>query len=131
MEDMKILNMSAPDFIEQLRDALGIAPGDTISITTPQFDRVDDLEVPIPAESIEKMRLASFDTLKAVGCSPWNEPDDNGDVLMLFPYQWYAHIPAGMTLHGIGGSDLIFEPGKTDDDRRFGVLVYGVKVKRH
>lgn len=60
--------------------------------------------------------------------------EDDGDgryithELMLFPAEWYASIPAGFPIVDINGKLEDFEPGKTDDDRRFGLLAYGVMV---
>lgn len=123
------LDANAPDFFERLMEALGVKPGDSVSITTPQFERTDGMVVPIPAESLERIAKKPVDVLRALGCGAWDEPDENGEVLMLFPYQWYDKIPDGMELWDISGERLRFKHGETDDDYRFGCLAYGVKVK--
>ena len=70
-------------------------------------------------------------TLKAIGCCAWDEPDAKGNQLWLFHAEWYSHIPAGFAVTDIFGDTEAFEPGVTDDDRRFGVLSYGVVINVH
>ena len=123
-----ILNMSDPDFAEQLMAALGVKPGDKIEFITPQFNRTDGVRPAIP-DSWAMLTKLPKDTLKAIGCCAWNEPDDKGNMLMLFPHEWYAHIPDGFMVTDIFGKTEPFECGKTDDDRRFGCLAYGVTIK--
>ena len=64
--------------------------------------------------------------LFALGCRRWDDPDADGNVLWLFPKDWYDHIPAGMEVVDIFGEREKFEPGVTDDDYRAGVLAFGV-----
>lgn len=47
----------------------------------------------------------------------------------LFPSEWYNSIPNGFKLISISGENHLFEKGKTDDDRRFGCLAYGILRK--
>lgn len=74
------------------------------------------------------------------------EPDSLGSVLMdltpegniplnllttdcdiwLFPHEWYDIIPDGFIVTGLYGEQFQFEKGKTDNDRRFGCLGYGI-----
>jgi len=49
--------------------------------------------------------------------------------LWLFPASWYEDIPNGFPIVDINGCTESFEKGKTDDDRRFGMLAYGMMVK--
>ncbi|NNU70408.1 hypothetical protein G9X67_34725 [Rhizobium sp. WYCCWR 11152] len=117
-----ILHMDDPNFAEKLADAIGLKPGDTLEIHTPQFERVDGVKpIANPEELFEKLHTLPKETLKQIGMCPW---DENG--LWLFPHQWYGHIPHGMPLTCIDGSVEPFEAGVTDDDMRFGVLAYGI-----
>jgi hypothetical protein len=46
-----------------------------------------------------------------------------------FPAEWYDHIPEGFEIVTINGAMKPFERGVTDDDRRFGLLAFGIVVK--
>lgn len=120
-----MLDMSDPNFAEKFMAAIGAKPGDEVVIQTPQFERTDGLEVPAPICDFERLRELSEDTLKAIGCQQWDEPDADGNVLWLYPAEWYAHIPDGTTIHDINGHVEQFKRGETDDDMRFGALAYG------
>lgn len=124
-----VLSIDDPDFVEKLTRALGVAPGEALEIVTPQFDRTDGVEPGLPVGAWGVLHRFSADALKSIGCGQWDEPDDDGRCLMLFPHQWYDHIPEGMVLESIMGKSLAFAPGKTDDDRRFGMLAYGLRVR--
>lgn len=127
-DEIIMLDMSDPDFEQQLKDAIGLLPRERGQVITPQFERTDGRQAFIPVDTWPMLTRLSADTLKSLGCGTWDEPDENGKVLMLFPYQWYPHIPAGFEIEDINGETERFEPGKTDDDRRFGCLAYGVRV---
>lgn len=123
-----ILHMDAPDFAEKLADAIGVTTGDTIEIITPQFEREDGLKPqPIP-EDLDNLKNLSADRLAQIGCRKWDDPDENGNVLWLLPYQWYDSIPEGFMLTCIDGTTEPFRKGVTDDDYRAGCLAYGVLV---
>lgn len=123
-----VLDANDPNFVNDLIDALGLKPGEKLQIMTPQFERTDGVAVALPAESLAEIGNKPRETLKSLGCCAWDEPDENGTVLMLFPYEWYDKIPSGMMLESISGEKEPFEHGKTDDDYRFGCLAYGVRV---
>ncbi len=72
--------------------------------------------------------------LRELGCRPWNDLDDPGAehgnrLLLLFPGEWYAFIPAGFPVVTIAGRREAFVPGRTSDDIRFGCLAYGVYAR--
>lgn len=119
-----VLDMNAPDFAEQLQEALGVQPGEAIQVMTPQFDRTDGLQVPTPLIDFAKLPGLAEETLKQIGCQKWDEPE-NGDVLWLYPAEWYEHIPDGTPIVSINGEREVFKRGETDDDRRFGALAFG------
>ena len=125
-----MLDADDPDFARKLREAIGAKPGETVQFVTPQFDRTDGLTVPNPQDidwpNIHAMPEA---TLKALGCKKWDAPDAAGDVLWLFPAEWYDAIPDGLPVIDINGCTEAFERGVTDDDRRFGCLAFGFKRK--
>jgi len=123
-----VLDMSDPDFAEQLVEALGLKPGDSVKIMTPQFDRTDHIRPVEYVEDFESLRRMSPETLRAAGCGQWDKGNDDG-VLMLFPAEWYEIIPNGTQVETICGESIQFKHGETDDDRRFGMLSYGVRVK--
>lgn len=122
-----VLDANDPDFRRKLRESLGIKDTDLVQVLTPQFERTDGVLPALP-DCLANIATFSKDVLEAIGCRSWGAPDSEGKVLMLFPYQWYAHIPAGMQLEDIAGSHFSFEPNVTDDDYRFGMLAYGVRV---
>ena len=119
------LDMAHPDFANQLMAAIGAKPGDPVCIVTPQFDRTDGLVVPVPLMDFTKLPTLSAETLKAIGCKMWDDPDGDGRVLWLFPAEWYDHIPDGTEVIDITFETEKFKRGETDDDRRFGCLSYG------
>lgn len=128
-EPIEMLNIDDPDFAEKLIQAIGVKPGETITITTPTFDRTDGRVVPLPVIPFDNLPELSEETLKEIGCQKWDDPDAHGNVLWLYPAEWYDHIPNGHIITNICGEDEWFEHGKTDDDRRFGALSFGFKRK--
>lgn len=123
-----VLHMDDEQFAEKFIEALGLKPGETVEIVTPQFERNDGITPALP-DVWERLKTLSMDTLKAIGCRPWSDPDKDGNVLMLFPYEWYGHIPEGFKIKSISGDRELFRHGETDDDKRGGVLAYGVEIK--
>lgn len=78
------------------------------------------------AIDFNRLHEKSATELFALGCRRWDEPDADGNVLWLFPKDWYGSIPAGMEVVDIFGEREKFEPGVTDGDYRAGVLAFGV-----
>jgi len=68
-------------------------------------------------------------TLKAIGCQKWDDPNAEGLVLWLYPGEWYNHIPEGLMMRCIDGTDSPMQHGVTDDDTRYGALAYGFMRK--
>ena len=125
-----MLDMASPTFADDLCDAIGVKPGDTVQIMTPQFDRTDGKAVPSPVADPHFWRTLhewSIEDLKGIGLQIW-EKDEKG-TLLLFPAEWYDYIPEGYTVTVINGKDEIFHKGVSDDDRRFGALAYGIFKK--
>lgn len=120
-----VLDMDDPQFAEKLRAAIGAEPGEPIEVRTPQFDRTDGLTVPKPIMDFARLPALFEETLKQIGCQKWDEPDKDGNVLWLYPAEWYDHIPEGHVMRCIDGHDYPFKHGETDDDMRFGALAYG------
>lgn len=120
-----MLNASDPDFAEKLSEAIGAKPGDTIEIVTPQFDRGSGepgpQKPPETGEDWEALKNLPTGALRELGLRPWAEEGP-----WLFPAEWYEHIPEGLPVVDINGVTELFRPGKTDNDRRFGALAYGV-----
>lgn len=107
-----------------IRTAIGVGPYDEVECVTPQFTRTDGRQIVyFPHTTIEFNRLKNLDksTLKEMGLGAW---DESG--LMLFPGEWYHHIPEGYMVTDIFGKEEPFVPGKTDDDIRFGCLAVGI-----
>lgn len=121
-----ILDANDPDFAEQLREAIGAKPGETIEIMTPQFTRTDGLVPPIPQINFADLHKMSAATLKQIGLGAWDEPNEKGEVLWLLPGEWYDYIPEGFPLTCIDGTTSPFKRGETDNDIRFGCLAYGI-----
>lgn len=124
-----MLDINDPDFAAKFMDAIGAKPGEAIKVHTPQFTRVDGLKVKPPICDFDRIPELPEGTLKAIGCQKWDEPDSSGNVLWLYPHEWYNHIPDGTTIVDINGNVETFERGKTDDDMRFGALAYGFMRK--
>lgn len=122
-----MIDINDPDFADKLAEAIGAKPGEQINIITPQFERADGLTVPVPVVDFARLPEMPEHTLKAIGCQKWDEPDADGNVLWLYPAEWYAHIPDGTTITDINGHTEQFKRGETDDDMRFGALAYGFK----
>lgn len=96
-----------------------------ITVITPQFDRQDGKDVsppPASAEDFEALRDLDADQLLDLGMRKWDEG------LHLFPAEWYDHIPTGFEVETINGETERFDPAQQTDDRRFGVLAYGIEV---
>ena len=118
---MKTLNINDPDFVQQLMKEIGVEPGDTLTISTPQFERTDGVKpIANPGDVIHNLHKLDEKTLRALGLAPWD------DKLWLIPHEWFIHIPLGFELLCIDGAEESFDPAKTDDDMRFGMLAYGI-----
>jgi hypothetical protein len=124
-QNIPMLNMNNPDFVEQLKDAVGLKDGEVLEITTPQFARTDGITPSIPDIAFDKLHTLSKEALKSRGCQMWDEPDAEGNVLWLYPATWYDHIPEGTEMVCIDGEKSAFKRGVTDDDMRYGALAYG------
>lgn len=122
-----VLRLDDPNFVEKFRDAIGLRPGEQLEIVTPQFERTDGKRItyiPKTPEEFAALRMLSRDQRKALGMGPWEKRVD-GPELWLFPKEWYDSIPAGTEIVDINYEPEKFEPGKTDNDYRFGVLAFG------
>jgi hypothetical protein len=124
-----VLDASDPQFAEKLVEALGLQPGEQVEIITPQFDRTDGVWPVVPTFDFANLPSYPDATLRALGCQPWDEPDENGETLWLFPAEWYDRIPEGHIVVDINGEEEPFRRGVTDDDRRVGALAYGFKKR--
>ena len=124
----EVLNLNDPDFAAKFMAALGVKPGDTLELATPQFARTDGLTPALSIDDWSALRNCSRATLKAMGCQAWDEPDERGKVLMLFPHEWYKLIPSGYEIIDINGERELFQRGVTDDDMRYGTLAFGLEV---
>lgn len=122
---VEIFDLNDPDFAEQFRQAIGAKPGEAVEIVAPQFERTDGLVPPIPQIDFSKLAGMPKATLREIGCQPWDEPNERGEALWLYPAEWYNFIPDGTLIVTINGSKEIFKRGETDDDMRFGALAYG------
>lgn len=123
-------DMDSVDVVSELRDAIGAGPEDMVRVATPQFERTPNMPDP-SAPPADWGSLAEYGevALREMGCGAWDDPDERGTVLMLFPGEWYSSIPRGLSIEDINGNLETFEPGLTDDDIRFGCLAFGVRTK--
>lgn len=124
-----MLNINDSNFAEKLAQAIGVQKGEKVTFVTPQFDRTDGVSVGVPVFDFKQLPNLEEETLKEIGCQKWDAPDDEGNVLWLFPAEWYDHIPNGTVVFDINGAEESFVKGETDDDMRFGALAYGFKRK--
>jgi len=125
-EGTPMLSMDSPTFANDLAAALGIDPGESIQIMTPQFDRTDGIQVPVPMFSPNQwanLYRMEETTLRELGIGIWDKNDEGTHYL--FPKEWYGIIPNGLMVKMIDGEEIPFEPGVTDDDSRFGCLAFG------
>ncbi len=114
-----------------------------IEVVFPQFTRkpgmVGPAAPPVDRAAWDALRTLDKSALKELGLNAWNNPNNpedaaedgdryKGKTLMLFPGEWFAHIPAGYEIHGIMGEHEPFDPDTSDDDIRFGCLPYGILV---
>lgn len=120
---MKKLCINDPDFIAKFREAIGVKPGEKVEFVTPQFERTDGKQVPIPqfsVEEFERLHTLCEDVLRELGLQLWDEKGP-----WLFPAEWYDFIPEGLEVLDINMQTEKFSHGQTDDDRRYGALPYG------
>lgn len=126
-----VLDADDPQLAEKLREVIGAAPDEPIEFITPQFNREDGVTPVVPTFDFNNLPSYSEETLLAMGCRPWDGPDENGEIIWLYPAEWYDRIPEGHVVTDINGDDEPFQRGVTDDDRRFGVLAFGFRKVRH
>ena len=127
-----MLDVSDENFIEDLMKALGIEPGGTLNISTPQFTRTDGHSItytPTTQDEYAALRNLEPENLKKIGCQIWDK--EYGKTIWLYPGEWYNHIPAGTEIVDIFGDTERFIPGETDDDIRFGALSFGFVSVTH
>jgi len=121
--------LDGADLASALQRILGAGSGEKIEIITPQFERPDQRRVkwvPRSADDLDRLREnATDDELVELCLGRWRDPDEEGNVLWLFPGEWYEHLPDGYTITTIFGKEEPFKRGETDDDIRFGCLPYG------
>lgn len=124
-ENTPMLDMDSPTFAEDFANAVGLQPGDTLEIMTPQFERIDGVQVPVLIDFSDWENLHKKDeaTLCALGFGVWNENEEGKH--WLFPKEWYDSIPDGHPIVYITGEQSEFKRGETDDDYRFGCLAFG------
>lgn len=132
------------DVVRRVLEERGARPGDALvlTITGPQFGRpAGSLEpVSVLPSVFTRLHTMSDGELRLLVCRTWEVPETPGHVLYLFPAEWYERIPNGFEVVTISGQRVKFcrpqatrhagrarfERGKTSNDRRFGVLGYGV-----
>ena len=122
--DNRLAHSDESDLAAAIREAIGAEPDEPIGVSTPQFERTDGVSVdwrPSSKMDIYGLRECSQEELEDLGLRRWS------DNLWLFPAEWYEHIPAGTLIEDINGKVEEFRPGETDDDRRAGVLAYGIR----
>lgn len=122
-----MLDINDPQFASKLKAVLDLKDGDTLEFITPQFERTDGRKPRSgpPLFNFDALPSLADAALKELGCCRWDEPDEAGNVLWLYPQEWYDAIPDGHIVHDIGGSAEPFKHGETDDDRRYGCLAFG------
>lgn len=94
----------------------------TYIVSRPQFDRPDGKKASAPPEPFSAVCSMAREKLHELGCQNWD------DSLVLFPAEWYDHIPNGFLVTDINGDVEPFQHGSTDNDRRFGCLAYGIRA---
>ena len=121
-----MLDINDPDFVEDLRRALGLEEGEAVTFVTLKFERTEGRVVtyfPRTVEEFAVLKMLHPDSLKKIGCQKWD--GDSTQTHWLFPQEWYVCIPNGLEIIDINGKIETFKRGETDDDIRFGALAYG------
>lgn len=127
-----MLDASSETFVEDLRKALGLQPGEALQIVTPQFTRTDGRKIvyaPRTEREYDALKLMDPQHLREIGCQIWDK--ENGRTHWLYPSEWYPFIPNGYAITDINGHTEPFQKGVTDDDIRFGALAYGFIQNAH
>ena len=125
-ENTKILSMDSDTFAEDFSEAIGLQPGESLQILTPQFTRTDGVLVSAPdltSQEWSNLGELPLSRVRQMGFQMWKE-DEKG-IHWLFPAEWYLHIPNGTKIVSINGEEEVFVSGETDDDQRFGALSFG------
>lgn len=158
MSAFVLANSDQSHLASVIRKALGVGPDEPVHVMTPDFDRPREWGAVVPGAELEAwwrfFPSHARDDLRALGCRPfglytvkpprgeysvvsaprdawyWEEDDEAKATheLWLFPAEWYSHIPNGFPVTDIFGGIDLFIAGKTDDDRRFGMLSFGVMI---
>gem|GEM_PF-2932992 len=112
-----------------IRKAIGAEADEEVVVTTPQFTRTPGMPAPkeVPRDW-ESLRSGPSSRLKAMGLGTWACRRSDKTALMLFPGEWFGHIPDGFEVESISGHIKPFVASRSDDDIRFGRLAYGVRV---
>lgn len=120
-----VIDMSEPDAAQQLADAIGVKPGDTLNVMTPQFTRTDG-RIPVTPDGwpgfFARLPGLALDEIIALGCRMWD------DDIALFPFEWFDYIPEGMDVVNLNGATIKFSRTECSKDRRFGMLPYGFRI---
>lgn len=94
------------------------------NITIPVFN-MEDLGDVLSGDKV------TTDTMMEMDLTPKEQRPtvllDIDEDILLFPAEWYDIIPDGFMVTGLYGETYSFQKGKTDDDRRFGCLAYGIR----
>lgn len=77
----------------------------------------------------EKTRNANKSQLKKLGFEQFNETDEYGNVLMLFPSNLYHSIPIGTKVVDVFFNEKRFSREIDDYDEKYKFLAYGFIVK--
>ena len=102
---------------------------ESANFTQPEHERMGNIASPALLTNPhfwKNLSTWSISDLKNIGLQAWDK-DDNG-TLMLFPAEWYDSIPEGYQITDIFGVEELFIKGKTDNDKRYGALAYGIVV---
>ena len=121
-----VLSVDDKDFIKKFRVALGLKPGEKVSVTTPKFHRTDGRYItyfPNTPTEYEALPRLSRENLIKIGCSIWETV--GGQIHWLYPGEWYEVIPDGTEIVDISGRRKEFVNGNSSDDIRGGCLAYG------
>lgn len=79
----------------------------------------------VPKVDEPTLTALTYDELLMIGCGAWDEPDDEGNVLMLIPLWLSLILQPDIQLTCINGTTCTVD--QTDNDIRFGCVAYGIK----
>ena len=116
--------------LKEVREVVKEELKPSIQIVTPQFERLDDLEIEWIPETLNEFKSLfelPVEVLHKMGCRKWEDiiVDETEKWVILYPGEWYEYIPEDLDVVDIFGEEYKFKREKSSNDIRFGCLSFG------